>query len=130
MLEYDGNLKEEWREGWWEESFPRSRNASEIRGHPKGETYMLIIVAYDVANPKRLKKISDCCKDFGIRVQYSVFECRMEAPMFDKLWERLCSIIHVEEDRIVAYPIHGAARNQIRTLGTMVCSKAVVSYQF
>lgn len=91
---------------------------------------MLIVVAYDIADPKRLKKVADCCKDFGVRVQYSIFECRMEMPVFERFWARLCEIIHSTEDRIVAYPIHGAARKHIRTLGNMACSEIVISYQF
>ena len=47
---------------------------------------MLIVVCYDVAvdqgGPKRLRRIAEACKDYGVRVQYSVFECRLE----DKDW--------------------------------------------
>ena len=45
---------------------------------------MLVLVCYDVAadqadkeGPKRLRRISEACKDHGVRVQYSVFECRL-----------------------------------------------------
>lgn len=117
-------------DGWWEKAFRRTRNVSELKGHPRGLDYMVIIVAYDITDPKRLKKVADCCKDFGIRVQYSIFECRLEADLFDKLWDRLSHLIDPETDRLVAYPLHGAEIKKIRTHGRMVCSESVVAYVF
>jgi len=35
------------------------------------------LVAYDICNPKRLRKVALTCEDFGIRRQYSVFFCRL-----------------------------------------------------
>ena len=40
------------------------------------DTYL---VAYDIANPKRLRKVATACEDFGSRRQYSVFACRLTA---------------------------------------------------
>lgn len=119
-----------WKAGWWEAAFPRTRNASELAGHARGNAVMLVVVAYDVTDPKRLKRVADCCMDYGMRVQYSVFECRLAADRFATFWKRLSEIIDPEEDRIVAYPIHGAAQKEIRTCGRMSCSEVVISYQF
>ncbi|KAF0095626.1 MAG: hypothetical protein E1N59_1121 [Puniceicoccaceae bacterium 5H] len=91
---------------------------------------MLVIIAYDVADPKRLKQIADCCKDFGYRVQYSIFECRLEAGQMERLWTRLCALADPDEDRLVAYPIHGSYCQYVRTYGAMSTIDAVVSYQF
>ena len=121
---------EPYPDGWWEEAFVRTATQSEKRGKPKGEPDMLIVVAYDITEPKRLKKVADCCKDFGIRVQYSIFECRLEADAFDLLWNRLCQIVDAEQDRIVAYPLHGSQQRLIRTHGTMVSNEQVVCYLF
>src|SRR5262249_749937 len=41
-------------------------------GNPNVDTYL---VAYDICNPKRLRKVATTCEDFGIRRQYSVFIC-------------------------------------------------------
>jgi len=91
---------------------------------------MLLIIAYDITNPKRLKKVADCCLDFGMRVQYSVFECRLEADTFDRFWKRLLDCIDPEEDRLVAYPIHGAHQRKIRTAGNMARHEKVIAYIF
>ena len=119
-----------WRDGWWHEAFPRAANASERRGHPRGAKTMYVIIAYDICEPKRLRKSAACCLDFGVRVQKSVFECRLPADRFELFWKRLCEIADPAEDKLVAYPIHGAHAASIRTFGTMVCSEQVVAYIF
>ena len=91
---------------------------------------MLAVIAYDITDAKRLRQVADCCKDFGVRVQYSVFECRLEAQLLDEFWQRLCAIADAQEDRLVIYPIHGTAQRAIRTFGKMSCSEVVVSYVY
>ena len=40
---------------------------------------MFVLVSYDVktdkTGPKRLRRVAKVCKDYGQRVQYSIFEC-------------------------------------------------------
>lgn len=55
---------------------------------------MFVIVCYDVATQdaagaRRLRRIAEVCKDHGVRVQYSVFECRLEAKDWVVLKDRL-----------------------------------------
>ena len=38
----------------------------------------LIVVSYDIPDDRRRLRLANTLKDFGIRVQYSVFECRLE----------------------------------------------------
>jgi len=115
---------------WWYRAFPQTRTASELKGHAKGDPRMVIVVSYDICEPKRLRRVAECCLDFGIRVQQSVFECRLEADQFDRFWARLQEIADPTEDKIVAYPLHGSQADQIRTFGQMVCSEQVVAYIF
>jgi len=89
---------------------------------------MLTLVAYDVANPKRLSRVARVCEDFGIRVQYSVFECHLEEQAFESLWRRLLNEIDDKEDRIVAYKMDARSARQTVTAGTMVCSEQAVCY--
>jgi CRISPR associated protein Cas2 len=51
------------------------------------------IVAYDISDPKRLRKVATCCKDFGVRKRYSVFLCRLSAMDFVRLRSRLYDLI-------------------------------------
>ena len=50
------------------------------------ETYL---VAYDICEPKRLRRVARTCEDFGFRRQYSVFLCRLSAHDLVKLKSRL-----------------------------------------
>ena len=54
---------------------------------------MLAVVAYDIADPKRLQRVAKHCEDFGLRVQYSVFECRLEADIFERFGKGMQAII-------------------------------------
>ena len=89
---------------------------------------MLYLVAYDICEPKRLRKVAQTCLDYGIRVQYSVFECRLEEDLFQRLWGELLEIINVTEDRLVTYKLDAKAAREVITAGTMVCSETVVCY--
>lgn len=59
------------------------------------------LVSYDIATPKRLRKIAKTCESFGSRIQYSVFECPLDDLRFEKLRAALDSIINHEDDQIL-----------------------------
>ena len=46
---------------------------------------MFIIVCYDIASDKRRNKVAKKLKDFGERVQRSVFECILEDEKIKQL---------------------------------------------
>lgn len=66
---------------------------------------MLIVVSYDVPNDRRRTRLAHALKDFGERVQYSVFECRLDAKALDLLRRRINKLLHPEEDRLRIYPL-------------------------
>jgi len=89
---------------------------------------MLTLVAYDISEQKRLARVARVCEDFGVRVQYSIFECRLEEAEFNEFWLRLLGEIKEDEDRIVAYKIDARCSKETMTAGTMVCSEKVLCY--
>jgi CRISPR-associated protein Cas2 len=89
---------------------------------------MLTLVAYDITNDKRLRRVAQLCEDHGVRVQYSVFECRLDEDEFTTFWLRLLDLIDESEDRLVAYKIDARCARDTLTAGTMVCSEKVVCY--
>lgn len=109
---------------WWYEAFPVLPYASS----PPGAGEMLTLVAYDIADPRRLARVARVCEDFGIRVQYSLFECHLEEPAFECFWGRLLNHINPREDRVVAYKVDARSAKETLTAGTMVCSESVVCY--
>ncbi len=46
---------------------------------------MKYVVTYDISNDKRRTKLSDILGAYGIRVNYSVFECELNQTKLDKL---------------------------------------------
>ena len=89
---------------------------------------MLSLIAYDITDQKRLHKVAKVCEDWGVRVQYSVFECRLEADAFDRFWSELREEIDETQDRLVAYKICLNCARDIRCAGKMITSEKVVAY--
>lgn len=89
---------------------------------------MLTLIGYDISDPKRLARVARLCEDFGVRVQYSIFECRLEESEFTEFWLHLLEEINDHEDRIVAYKIDARCAKETMTAGTMVCSEKVLCY--
>ena len=89
--------------------------------NPAKEKYkhMLHLVAYDIREPKRLRQVAKTCEDFGMRVEYSVFECDLSDQHFQFLWEILNSIIDQDEDCILAYQICGSCVTRIQSMGAI-----------
>lgn len=78
--------------------------------------------------PRRLARIARICEDYGVRVQYSLFECRLEETELEDFWLKLLGEINEKEDRLVAYKIDARSAKETLTAGTMVCSEKVVCY--
>jgi CRISPR-associated protein Cas2 len=62
------------------------------------EIAMLVLVTYDVATSTnggtaRLRAVAKACRDFGQRVQYSVFEIEVDPARWARLKARLEGII-------------------------------------
>lgn len=110
--------------GWFDAAFPRLPHQRK----PPGDPQMLILVAYDITSQKRLAKVAKACEDFGVRVQYSLFECHLDQDALDTLWLRLLDLINEDEDRIVAYQLDARSARQTLTAGTMACSEKAVCY--
>lgn len=69
---------------------------------------MEVLVAYDVATQsregrRRLRKVADICLGYGQRVQYSVFECHVNAAQFEQMLHRLVETINEDEDSLRVY---------------------------
>ncbi len=66
---------------------------------------MFVLIAYDISNDKRLRKVARAMQSFGVRVQRSVFECRINPAQLDALIARVKLVIKPREDRIHLYQI-------------------------
>lgn len=59
------------------------------------------IVTYDICDPKRLRKVFRTCRNFGNHIQYSVFECDLNATEKVQLERQLKEIINEREDQVL-----------------------------
>jgi CRISPR-associated protein Cas2 len=78
---------------------------------------LLYVVAYDIPDDKRRKKVSDLLEGYGGRVQYSVFECQLCRSKFDELRSRLQKRVKLSEDSIRFYPLSRHTLGQVETWG-------------
>ncbi len=83
---------------------------------------MQILVTYDVVTEKadgrrRLRKVAQVCKNYGQRVQKSVFECTLDEMQYEKLTQRLLDIIDKEEDNLRIYRLREPKEQFVKNYG-------------
>ncbi|MFD2678538.1 CRISPR-associated endonuclease Cas2 [Camelimonas lactis] len=69
---------------------------------------MLVLVTYDVrtsepGGARRLRRVAKACRDFGQRVQFSVFEIEVDPAQWTLLRARLEGLIDPEQDSLRYY---------------------------
>lgn len=75
------------------------------------------LVCYDIADPKRLRKVARLCEDFGYRKQYSVFLVRVSATDYVRLRTRLYEAINLTLDQVLFIPLCGKCSGGFESLG-------------
>lgn len=70
----------------------------------------LYIAAYDVANPKRLRKMRGVVKSFSIGGQKSVAECLLTSAEWRELAAKSRSLIDTDEDHFALLRIEERTR--------------------
>lgn len=73
---------------------------------------MYYLITYDIASGRRLRRVAMLCKNYGVRIQKSVFECHLEKDTFKQLWQQLCKVTQ-QGDVIAAYPICSSCLKEI-----------------
>ena len=66
---------------------------------------MEMIVAYDIADPKRLRRVAKVMEDYGTRVQKSIFEVSVKASVFREMKGRIEQTIAPAEDGVKYFPL-------------------------
>lgn len=84
---------------------------------------MLILVTYDISNTdtkagsKRLRRIAKVCQDYGERVQYSVFECTVDAATYEVLEAELLAEMDEKEDNLRIYRLVEPIKKHVKEFG-------------
>lgn len=63
----------------------------------------MYLIAYDIADPKRLARVHRVLKKDGLPIQYSVFTVVMKRPRLLRLLERVEEHIEPKEDDVRCY---------------------------
>lgn len=63
------------------------------------------VIAYDITDDLRRSRLVRVLEKFGVRVNYSVFECMLTDIQLCKLREKLDKLILPSEDNIIYYPL-------------------------
>jgi CRISPR-associated protein Cas2 len=86
------------------------------------EVKMLVVVCYDVSTlepegQRRLRRIAKVCKDYGQRVQFSVFECEVDPAKWTFFRQRLIDEIDPKEDSLRFYFLGSNWKRRIEQIG-------------
>ena len=83
---------------------------------------MLMLITYDVstqtpAGRRRLRRVARACRDYGQRVQQSVFECEVEPAAWTALRARLIGEIDASCDSLRFYRLGAEGRRRVEHVG-------------
>lgn len=83
---------------------------------------MLVLVSYDVATTEgngetRLRRVAKICKDYGQRVQFSVFECEVDPALWARMRKRLVECIDEDCDSLRFYFLGSNWKRRIEHVG-------------
>lgn len=83
---------------------------------------MLVVVTYDVdtrthAGERRLRRVAKICRDYGQRVQCSVFECDVDSATLLLLMNKLLEEINPSEDSLRFYNLGNHYNNKVQHMG-------------
>lgn len=81
-----------------------------------------ILICYDVDTlskdgQARLRRVAQVCKNFGQRVQFSVFECRVNRAQLETLEAKLLKVIDPDKDSLRIYILRGGREKCLRVYG-------------
>lgn len=83
---------------------------------------MFVLVSYDVATitpggQRRLRRVAKACRNFGQRVQFSVFECIVDPAQWAKLRQQLVDEIDEETDSLRFYFLGSNWQHRVEHVG-------------
>jgi CRISPR-associated protein Cas2 len=80
----------------------------------------VFVVTYDIADPKRLRKVFKLMRGYGDHLQLSVFRCELNPRELVELRAELSAVIHHEEDQVLfadVGPVAGHGSTCLSTIG-------------
>lgn len=82
-----------------------------------------MVVAYDIANARRLNQVAKIMKDYGVRVQKSIFEVEVTAAAFAQMKARAEQVMALREDGVKYFPLCERCADTLVAVG--VCARGL-----
>lgn len=96
----------------------------------KGRDKLHFVISYDISNNRLRAQLARLLEGYGVRVQYSVFECRLEYERYQELLKKMKEYSEkFEEDSIRIYRICKNCEQEIETLGKINKKYEIVDSQ-
>lgn len=80
----------------------------------------LYLVAYDIAEPRRWRKVYKLLHGYGEWVQLSLFQCRLDAARRQRLEAELARLIRPRQDRVLIARVGSDEGRALASLGPPV----------
>ena len=83
---------------------------------------MLMLITYDISledaeGQARLRRVAKLCLDYGVRVQYSVFECDIAPDQWVVLKDKLLKTYNPKTDSLRFYHLGSKWRRKVERHG-------------
>lgn len=79
---------------------------------------MVYLISYDISSNRLRNKVANCLEMYGIRVQYSVFECEISEKQYKEIYIKLKELLEGKEDAgILFYPLCKKCRAKRAEIG-------------
>lgn len=78
------------------------------------------VISYDIVDDRKRQRAAEALKDYGQRVQKSVYEARLDAKTLAALLERLRQIIDKDTDNVLVYLLCEGCVKQKRFIGLKI----------
>jgi len=83
---------------------------------------MFVLVSYDVstmdkAGRRRLRRVAKVCKNYGQRVQFSVFECLVDPAQWTLMRQKLVDEINQKTDSLRFYFLGSNWQRRVEHVG-------------
>jgi CRISPR-associated protein Cas2 len=83
---------------------------------------MWVVVCYDVNTEtregrRRLRRVAQVCKNYGQRVQKSVFECQVDQMKFEELRRKLLKEVTLSLDNLRIYRLTEPREKHVESYG-------------
>ncbi|MCS6891186.1 MAG: CRISPR-associated endonuclease Cas2 [Rhodovarius sp.] len=75
------------------------------------------LIGYDIASPRRLRRVARFLEKRAVRLQYSLFVGCWTAAELDELWAELARLIDPRRDDVRAWPVAENAELELWGMG-------------